>query len=99
MSASLAPPPTETAMGQYEPRPKARWSDAYASLPAVRNVHSVDLDVTEACNLACIYCFKWQKKPVHMDEATAKNAIDWFLEASGLPVIATPWSGPADFLS
>jgi len=83
MSASLAPPPTETAMGQYEPRPKARWSDAYASLPAVRNVHSVDLDVTEACNLACIYCFKWQKKPVHMDEATARNAIDWLLEASG----------------
>ena len=43
----------------------------------------MDLDVTESCNLACIYCFKWQKKAVHMDEATAKNAIDWLLEASG----------------
>jgi uncharacterized protein len=41
------------------------------------------LDVTEACNLACIYCFKWQKKAVNMDEATAKAAIDWLIEASG----------------
>jgi uncharacterized protein len=41
------------------------------------------LDVTEACNLACIYCFKWQKKAVHMDEPTAQAAIDWLLEASG----------------
>jgi uncharacterized protein len=43
----------------------------------------MDLDVTEACNLACTYCFKWQKKAIHMDEATAKDAIDWLLEASG----------------
>jgi uncharacterized protein len=49
----------------------------------VRTVHSLDLDLTEACNLACVYCFKWQKKAVHMDEATAKDAIDWLLEASG----------------
>jgi len=62
---------------------KLAWSRISDSLPSVRNVHSIDLDVTEACNLACIYCFKWQKKPVHMDEATAKNAIDWLLEASG----------------
>jgi uncharacterized protein len=53
------------------------------SLPAMRNVRTIDLDVTESCNLACVYCFKWQKKAVHMDEATAKSAIDWLLEASG----------------
>ncbi|MGA2659659.1 MAG: radical SAM protein [Verrucomicrobiota bacterium] len=83
MSASLAPPCPETAAAPSAPFPKLRWLDVYNSLPAIRNVHSIDLDVTEACNLACIYCFKWQKKPVHMDEATAKNAIDWLLEASG----------------
>jgi uncharacterized protein len=57
--------------------------DIYQSLPAVRSVHGIDLDVTEACNLACIYCFKWQKRAVHMDESLAKNAIDWLIEASG----------------
>ncbi len=59
------------------------WSGLLDTLPAARTVHSIDLDVTEACNLACPYCFKWQKKAVHMDEATAKAAIDWLLEASG----------------
>ncbi len=60
-----------------------RWSSLYATLPAAPTVHSIDLDVTEACNLACPYCFKWQKKAVNMDEPTAKRAIDWLLEASG----------------
>ncbi len=85
MSASLAPPIPETA----EPSPCAAcpkrlaWADTYASLPTVRSVHSLDLDVTESCNLACIYCFKWQKKAVNMDEPTAKAVIDWLLESSG----------------
>jgi sulfatase maturation enzyme AslB (radical SAM superfamily) len=82
MSASLATLP-ETAAAPPAPCPKLRWSQAYESLPGVRNVHTMDLDVTEACNLACVYCFKWQKKPVHISEAMAKNAIDWLLEASG----------------
>jgi uncharacterized protein len=43
----------------------------------------MDLDLTDACNLACHYCYKWQKKAVHMEEAVAKAAIDWLLEASG----------------
>jgi hypothetical protein len=57
MSASLAPPIPEMA----QPSPcascpkKLAWADIYASLPAVRSIHSLDLDVTEACNLACIY--------------------------------------------
>ncbi len=83
MAASLAPPiPQPTAAGS-KAHPPLPWPCIYGSIPAIRNVHSLDLDLTEACNLACIYCFKWQKKPVHMDEATAKNAIDWLLEASG----------------
>ena len=83
MSASPAPPHAETATAAPAPSAALPWSRVYQSLPAVRNVHSLDLDVTEACNLACIYCFKWRKQAVHMDEATAKNAIDWLLEASG----------------
>ncbi|HXP63341.1 MAG TPA: radical SAM protein [Dongiaceae bacterium] len=84
MSASLAPPIPENAVPPCGQCPKKlAWSSIYGSLPAVRTVHNLDLDVTEACNLACIYCFKWQKKPVHMDEATAKSAIDWLFEASG----------------
>ena len=84
MSALLFPPPLETAARPCGEGPKKlAWSSAYCSVPAVRTVHSLDLDVTEACNLACIYCFKWQKKAVNMDEATAKSAIDWLLEASG----------------
>ncbi len=75
--------PPEPASGQCLQCPKMAWSRLHDTMPAVRTVHSIDLDVTEACNLACIYCFKWQKKAVNMDEATAKNAIDWLLEASG----------------
>jgi sulfatase maturation enzyme AslB (radical SAM superfamily) len=59
------------------------WASIYDTIPAHRTVHSIDLDVTESCNLACIYCFKWQKKAVNMDESTAKHAIDWLLESSG----------------
>ncbi len=84
MSASLASPNSGRAPSACGECPRSvSWPSIYSSLPAIRSVHSLDLDVTEACNLACIYCFKWQKKAVHMDEATAKGAIDWLLEASG----------------
>jgi uncharacterized protein len=85
MNCSIATPPSQPAAVSVG-RPaaaKPTWLGARASLPAERSFHSVDLDVTESCNLACIYCFKWQKKAVHMDEATAKSAIDWLLDASG----------------
>jgi uncharacterized protein len=83
MSASLVPPPPEALAHPAAPCCAVPWPRIHDSVPAVRTVHSIDLDVTESCNLACVYCFKWQKKPVHMDEATAKHAIDWLLEASG----------------
>jgi sulfatase maturation enzyme AslB (radical SAM superfamily) len=83
MNPSLAPPLPETSPAACPQCPRVAWSRIFQGLPAERTVHNLDLDVTEACNLACVYCFKWQKKPVHMDEATAKTAIDWLLEASG----------------
>lgn len=82
MSASLAPPVPEIQRSCSHCA-KMAWANIYNSVPAVRSVHSLDLDVTESCNLACTYCFKWRKQAVHMDEATAKTAIDWLLEASG----------------
>jgi uncharacterized protein len=83
MSASLAPPHPANAPAASVPSATLPWSRVYNSLPAVRNLHSIDLDVTEACNLACIYCFKWRKQAVHMDLATAKDAVDWLLAACG----------------
>ena len=83
MSASLAAPLPEPSSGVCGECPKQPWCALYGTLPAARSVHSLDLDVTEGCNLACGYCFKWQKKPGHMTEEAAKHAIDWLLEASG----------------
>jgi uncharacterized protein len=83
MSALLIPPPEDTPIRSCASCPKAGWLHLHESVPSLRTVHGIDLDVTEACNLACIYCFKWQKKAVHMEETTAKAAIDWLLESSG----------------
>jgi uncharacterized protein len=65
------------------PCPKFSWGSIQRTIPARARLTAIDLDVTEACNLGCTYCFKWQKKPVHMDESTAKGAIDWLLDSSG----------------
>ncbi len=81
MSATFFP--TAQGPAKAAPAPAIPWSSLHDSIPAVRSVHNIDLDLTEACNLACTYCFKWQKKAVHMDEATAKNTLDWLLESSG----------------
>ena len=83
MSTAPAAEPKQTTPLKCAQCPAMAWSQINGTIPAVRTVHSIDLDVTEACNLACIYCFKWQKKAVHMSEPTAKSAIDWLLEASG----------------
>lgn len=75
--------PSNGAMKRCESCSHLGWCATRQSIPSRGTVTTIDVDVTEACNLACTYCFKWQKKAVHMDEATAKSAIDWLLEASG----------------
>jgi len=42
---------------------------------------STTLDLTEACNLRCDYCFTWTKKHKRraMSEKTGKRIIDWWL--------------------
>jgi len=51
------------------------------SLPIYGPISNIDLDVTQSCNLACIYCFKGEKHQREMSLDYAKSAIDWGLEA------------------
>jgi uncharacterized protein len=45
-------------------------------------VTAIDLDLTVACNLRCIYCFK-EKWNEHMEEQVAFDTLVWLLYASG----------------
>lgn len=45
-------------------------------------VSTMDMDLTLACNLRCIYCFK-EKWNEHMEEEVAFDALIWLLYASG----------------
>jgi len=83
MNNTFCEPNKERVDKHMNGSPKQIKCCLYKSLPIHKTISSLDLDLTEACNLACVYCFKWQKKAVHMDEVTAKTAIDWLLEASG----------------
>jgi uncharacterized protein len=44
-------------------------------------ITSMTLYVTEACNLACPYCFV-HKNPANMTWETAKDCVDWLIEKS-----------------
>lgn len=63
--------------------PHMGWREMRCSLPGGRPVENIFLDVTQACNLGCTYCFKGTKEPLHMQEELAKSAIDWLIDASG----------------
>jgi len=43
---------------------------------------AIDIDVTDDCNLRCVYCFKGPKTPRYTDLKTVRNAINWIIEAS-----------------
>jgi len=45
-------------------------------------VTNLDIDVTEACNLGCVYCFKSELYARHMTLATMKRALEWLLTAA-----------------
>ena len=53
------------------------------SLPTLFAVTCIDLDVTEDCNLGCLYCFKGEMFARHMSLATMKRSLEWLLMASG----------------
>lgn len=43
---------------------------------------AIDIDVTDDCNLRCVYCFKGPKSPRYIDNKTARRAVDWIIHAS-----------------
>lgn len=64
-------------------RSKHRKGLNLASIPAAKNVvQSIDLDITQKCNLRCSYCFK-EKKNKDASVQVCKDAITWLIYASG----------------
>lgn len=53
------------------------------SVPRRFAVTALDFDVTENCNLGCLYCFKGEMYTQNMSIDTMKRALDWLLLASG----------------
>ena len=53
------------------------------ALPTHFAVTNLDIDVTENCNLGCLYCFKNEKFGENMSLKTMKAAFEWLLLASG----------------
>lgn len=62
--------------------PGLRPVDA-GSVPRLHAVTNLDFDVTENCNLGCLYCFKGEMYTENMSLETMKRALDWLLLASG----------------
>jgi uncharacterized protein len=52
------------------------------NLPKYITATSIDIDVTDDCNLRCVYCFKGHKSPRYIEKNTARAAIDWIIMAS-----------------
>jgi uncharacterized protein len=55
----------------------------FRSLPSRGPVTNLDIDVTEACNLACVYCFKSELYGQYMTQDVMRRAFEWLLAASG----------------
>lgn len=53
------------------------------SMPRLYSVTNLDIDVTENCNLGCLYCFKGEMYAQNMSLETMKSALEWLLQASG----------------
>lgn len=63
------------------------------SLPPT-SVTNVDIDITEACNLACTYCFKSELYGRHMNFQVLKRSFEWLLAASrGAPSVNVNFMG------
>lgn len=45
-------------------------------------VTNLDFDLTESCNLGCVYCFKGEKYRRDMSPETMRHAFDWLVDAS-----------------
>lgn len=65
----------------WEPRRKKRWDNLFAR----RNVHCIELMVSQECNMRCEYCYGNGSFGGNgfMNWSTAKQAVDWLLDAVG----------------
>lgn len=77
------PPATALTLRDSPPEEEMRQIDPQ-SLPRLISTTNLDIDVTEGCNLGCIYCFKSELYAKHMSLLTMKRAFDWLVEASGV---------------
>jgi len=83
------PPSTASTYRQLKGRAAASSSsNALArihpdSLPGAHAVTNLDMDVTENCNLGCLYCFKGEMYPRQMTPPMMRRALEWLLEAAG----------------
>jgi len=81
-SALLHPPATALQPRRFSEDPGKQPIDP-TSLPKLHSVTNLDFDVTENCNLGCLYCFKGEMYTQNMSLETMKKALEWLLEASG----------------
>lgn len=51
-------------------------------LPRHLTSTAIDIDVTDDCNLRCVYCFKGPKTPQYINMETARTAVNWVIRAS-----------------
>lgn len=80
---TLAHPPANAETQPVPSRDVGRSQVDPGSLPTQFAVTNLDIDVTEACNLGCLYCFKSEKYASHMTLRTMKRAFEWLTMASG----------------
>jgi uncharacterized protein len=84
MSQPITPPPPATAARPREfVEDPGRQAVHPGSLPTLHAVTNLDFDVTENCNLGCLYCFKGEMYTKNMSLETMKKTLEWLLEASG----------------
>lgn len=83
MSEPLSPPPATAARPREFDDDPGRQSLHPESFPKLYTVTNLDFDVTENCNLGCVYCFKGEMYTKNMSLETMKKTLEWLLEASG----------------
>jgi uncharacterized protein len=52
------------------------------SLPFLCAVTNLDLDLTDDCNMRCVYCFKGEKTPRRITMEIAQDVVLWLIKAS-----------------
>ncbi|MCB9868581.1 MAG: SPASM domain-containing protein [Planctomycetes bacterium] len=75
------PPANADTLRRLEENPGKRPVHP-GSIPTLSTVTNLDIDVTENCNLGCLYCFKEEKYSENMSLETMKKSFEWLVESS-----------------